>query len=200
MKRLILPLFLSLAAYLPAAPIDDATFSAIMQIADREGVPLSVAARLMFEESGDPVTLSRGDPDAIGDEATGWPSVGLYQLHTKPENIDYLVKTHWTDRGETGEFDIRNPRHNSTVALRYLADLHRRFGTWYLAACYYNCGPPRWDHIAKRYLPKIIPPGTQRYARRIIYAPDPVLPREPSFDHLPEAFRAAAVAEWRMGR
>jgi hypothetical protein len=157
-----LVIFLFIASSLYAAPIDDATFRDVMHISDREGVPRSVAARLMFEESGDPWTGSRGDPDAVGDEATGWPSVGLFQLHTRPENIGYLLKTFWT-APET--FDIRNPLHNATVALRYLADLHRRFGTWYMAAARYNAGP----------YSKVIPDKTKRYASRIISAREPKL-------------------------
>jgi len=156
---------LFIASTLTAAPIDDATFRDVMYISDREGVPRSVAARLMFEESGDPWTGSRGDPDAVGDEATGWASEGLYQLHTRPENIEYLVATYWYGREEKETFDIRNPRHNSTVALRYLADLHRRFNTWYMAAARFNCGP----------YSKTIPDKTKRYAVRIISAREPKL-------------------------
>lgn len=172
MKRRILFIAALFAASLvQSEPIDDSTFWAVMEIADIEHVPRSVGAQLLREESGGPV--SRGDASAIGDESTGWPSKGLCQLHTQPENIDYLVKTYWTERGEKEPFDILNPRHNATIAFRYLYDLHERFGSWYFATAYYNCGPPRWDPIARRYIPKKIPPKTHRYAIRIISAKEP---------------------------
>jgi hypothetical protein len=159
----VILLFITSTLY--AAPIDDATFREVMHIADREGVPRSVAARLMFEESGDPWTGSRGNPDAVGDESTGWTSEGLYQLHTRPENINYLIKAFLIGMGETEGFNIRNPSHNATIALRYLSDLHRRFGTWYMAAARYNAGPSA----------KVIPEKTKRYASRIINAREPEL-------------------------
>ena len=154
MRRAMLATMAALAVTASAAQITDATFWQIMEIADREGVPRSGAAQLMAEESG-------GDILAIGDETTGWPSVGLYQLHTRPGNINYLIGAFWDG---SGEFDIFDPLENATVALRYLADLRRRFGSWYMAACRYNCGPSA----------KVVPERTRAYARRIVEAREPV--------------------------
>ena len=154
MRLAILATMAALAVTASAAQITDATFWQIMEIADREGVPRSVAAQLMTEESG-------GDILAIGDEMTGWPSVGLFQLHTRPANINYLIGRYW--RGPW-EFDIFDPIENATLALRYLADLHDRFGSWYMAACRYNCGPGA----------KVVPERTRAYARRIVNAMEPL--------------------------
>lgn len=160
-RRILFLAALFAAFYLTAEPIDDATFRAVMLIADQEGVPRSVAARLMFEESGDPLTGSRGNPKAFNREPSGFQSQGLFQLHTKPSNIDHLLSSYWYNRTRE-KFDIWNPRHNATVALRYLADLHRRLGSWYMAACFYNCGTVR-----------AIPERTKRYAKRVIEASNP---------------------------
>lgn len=161
MKRLLLALML-LYSTLYAKSIDDATFAQVMLIADREGVPRSVAARLMFEESGDPKTGSRGDPLAEGDEKTGWKSKGLYQIHTRPANLEELVRKDWPYKRE--EFDIFDPLDNATLAMRYLSRKHRDLGTWYRAVCYYNSG-----EVDSRK----IPTRTKRYARRIIEAREP---------------------------
>jgi hypothetical protein len=163
---------ISLPAY--AVPIDDATLTAVMEIADDEGVPRSVAYQLQVEESGDRRTGTRGDAGAINnDEPEGWPSKGLYQLYMKPENIEYLLALYWYGRGETETFDPVNPIHSAKVGLRYLADLHRQLGTWYRAACGYNAGKSRvlsgTVEREARYA------RTRTYALRIISAKEPVL-------------------------
>lgn len=164
MTRAMLSAIMLSCACLYAEPIDDATFAQVMAIADREGVPRSVAARLMLEESGDPWTGSRGNPKAVGNEPSGYPSKGLYQLHTKPSNINELLRIDWYGRGESDPFDIWDPRHNATVALRYVARKHRDLGTWYRAIAFYNCGSSKSDQIPER---------TKRYALRIISAGEP---------------------------
>lgn len=161
MKRLLFAIVL-LSSTIYASPIDDATFAQVMAIADREGVPRSVAARLMFEESGDPKTGSRGDPMAEGDEQTGWKSKGLYQIHTRPANLDELFRKDWP--GNREDFDIFDPLDNATLAMRYLARKHRDLGTWYRAVCFYNSG-----EVDSRKIPL----RTKRYARRVIGAGEP---------------------------
>lgn len=152
MKKIIFISLGLLALSSASFAIDDATFLDVMAISRRYGVPCSVSAQLMKEESN-------GDATAIGDEPTGWPSAGLFQLMTGP-NLEYLVGKYWTS---PEPFDLFNPRHNATVALGYLADLHGQFGSWYLAVARYNCGPNR----------QTIPERTKRYARRIVDAPTP---------------------------
>ncbi|MFA5130511.1 MAG: transglycosylase SLT domain-containing protein [Patescibacteria group bacterium] len=137
-----------------------------MHIADQEGIPRPVAARLMFEESGDPQTGSRGNPKAYNKEPSGYQSQGLFQLHTKPSNIEELKRLDWMAHGETEPFDIWNPLHNAKVAMRYLARKHRDLGTWYRAVCYYNSGKTKQSDITDR---------TKAYAMRIISAKDPEL-------------------------
>lgn len=56
-------------------------------------------------------------------------------------------------------FDVFDPIENTAVALRYLADLHKRFGSWYWALVYYNHGDTTTAG-----------PGTLAYARRIVNA------------------------------
>ena len=162
--KLLLFAFALASSMLYAEPIDDATFADVMRIADREGVPRSVAARLMFEESGDRHTGSRGNPEAYNKEPSGYQSQGLFQLHTKPSNIEELKRLDWTERGETETFDIWNPRHNATVALRYLSRKHRDLGTWYRAVAFYNSGKAKLEHVTDK---------TKAYAMRVISARSP---------------------------
>lgn len=165
-RRILFLAALFAAFYLTAEPIDHATFRAVMLIADQEGVPRSVAARLMFEESGDPWTGSRGNPEAFNKEPSGYMSLGLFQLHTKPSNIEELKRKDWIERGEKEPFGIMNPLHNATIALRYLARKHRDLGTWYRAVCFYNSGKTKQAEMTER---------TKLYATRIISAKDPEL-------------------------
>lgn len=152
-----------IAASLPAAPISTATLERVFEIADAEGVPRSVARQLCIEESGDWRTGKLGDPLAKSKLVRGYRSRGLFQLYEAPANLGYLLARYWTG----GRFDIENPIHNATVALRYLADLHRRFGTWFLAACAYNWGP---TNVAMIERIEDIPESTRAYAMRIVEA------------------------------
>ena len=158
MKLFLLCFMLLFIQPIYSAPIDDDTFKQVMLISDDLGVPRSVAARLMYEESGNP---GRGNPLAKGDEPTGWLSLGLYQIHTKPSNLNYLVNKYYYGKGYTEPFNIFNPIHNAIVALGYLADKHTQLGTWYHACCFYNCG-----------CVKNVPERTKAYAMRIISAPE----------------------------
>lgn len=144
---MFLLLFLSINVY----AIDSKTFQEVMNIADSNGVPRSVAKALMMEES-------EGNAKArswITKE--GYRSEGLFQLYTRPDNIAYLLINH--HQGDVRSFDIMDPIDNANVALCYLAALHRRFGNWFQALLFYNCGRV---HNA--------PESTRAYARRIINA------------------------------
>lgn len=144
----------SVAQIATPEPITRQELGEIYLIADDIGVPRSVARQLNIEESGDWRTGQLGDAKAIGKEGGGYKSRGLYQLHDKW--IDYLIDRYWT---ENYPFDIYNYRHNAKLALRYLFDLHCRFGTWEYALWYYNCG-----RITD------VPECTKEYAKRIILA------------------------------
>jgi membrane-bound lytic murein transglycosylase D len=51
----------------------------------------------------------------------------------------------------TGRVDERtNPARSTDAALEYLSDLHRRFGSWYLAAAAYNTGQGRIAKLMKQ--------------------------------------------------
>lgn len=156
-------LFALLAAPLPASPITPSILSAVLAIADASGVPRSVARQLCIEESGDWRTGTLGDPLAKSKLVRGYRSRGLFQLYEAPANLGYLLARYWTG----WRFDIENPIHNATVALRYLADLHRRFGTWFLAACAYNWGPGNLAGVRRI---EDVPESTKAYAERIINA------------------------------
>jgi hypothetical protein len=156
MKRLPLLALALLCASLHAAPISPAVHDAVMVIADAEGVPRSVANWLQIEESGDRRTGTWGDARAVSREAVrGFHSEGLFQIFAEPRQLEYLLAVYWHD----GTFDIFDPVDNATLALRYLHALHRRFGSWYLALCYFNHG----DILH-------IPEETKAYARRICEA------------------------------
>jgi hypothetical protein len=132
----------------------------VMEIADEFGVPRSVAFRLQVEETGNPKTGAWGCFDVGShDEVEGYHSQGLYQLFEK--FIKYFAEIYWYGYGETETFDVFNYRHNATVAFRYLADLHKRYGTWYLALLFYNHG--NIETASEE---------TKAYAMRIISAPD----------------------------
>lgn len=164
MTRAILALGLALAAApLAPTPITPAEHAAIMRIADRVGVPRSIANWLQVEESGDRYTGAWGCAEAVGQlTAEGYRSLGLVQLYTEPGNLAWLIENYWTPFHPGEVFDIFNPLHNAEVGFRYLADLHRRFGTWERALWFYNLGRV-FD----------VPAGVREYARRIIEAPSP---------------------------
>ena len=179
MKPILSAALLFLTASLCAAPIDRATLLSVLDIAREEGVPRSVAYQQQIEESGDWRTGAWGCATAIGKEKKlapdepSFPSKGLFQLHTRPQNLDHLVKTYWIDRGETETFDITNPIHNATVALRYVASLHRQLGTWYRAACAYNAGPENVKSGAVNREARFA--RTRAYAMRIVSRKEPEL-------------------------
>jgi soluble lytic murein transglycosylase-like protein len=150
---MILALLL-LALPLHAAPAP-AVLDAVMVIADRAGVPRSVARALMLEESG-------GDPLARSVRVAGYRSRGLYQLYEHPRNLNQLLYKFWfgpSNDCRLRTFDILDPRHNALVGLRYLAALHREYGTWRRALHFYNCG-----RVIR------VPAETRRYAARIVDA------------------------------
>jgi hypothetical protein len=157
-------LFPLLSVALFAEPVDDATFEASLAISTAIGVPRSVAARQLFEETGDKKTGSRGDfsrPSLRAEDDEGFHSAGGYQVYMNPKNLNWLLDTFWWGAGETEAFDVYNYVHNTKMYARYMVYLHNRFGSWYLAAARYNCGPNRPD----------IPADSRAYAMRIISAP-----------------------------
>ena len=79
-----------------------------------------------------------------------------------------------------------NPAKATDAALEYLADLHDRFGSWYLAAAAYNSGPGTVSKALKRVTGKT--KGTDADFYRIA----PRLPRE-TRDYVPKLIAAAHI-------
>lgn len=126
---LIFPVTLHAA---PKDPVTDAERKAIYKIGDKNGVPRSVVKQLGNEESG-------WYADAISHKTPeGYDSRGVFQLYTKPGNIDWLLWKFW--KGDPATFDIFDPVDNATLALAYLAWLHKRYENWYQALVFYNHG------------------------------------------------------------
>lgn len=121
-----------LAVMLPlyAERISAGTREKVEAIGKAHGVPVSVVRAMISEESG-------GDCLAVGPVVDGYSAKGLFQIYTKPSNLDYLMWKYWKkDR----KFDIFCPEDNAEVALHYLSDLHKAYRTWYRALLFYNCG------------------------------------------------------------
>jgi soluble lytic murein transglycosylase-like protein len=147
-RRLSLALLLSVASLLPAAPISRATLAAVLDIGDAAGVPRSVVVALMREESG-------GDAAAVSRTVGGYRSIGLFQLYARPADMAWKLSRFWTE--QLADFDVWDPLDNATVALRFLAWAHERYGNWLQALYYYNHGDIQ--HV---------PEATREYARRIV--------------------------------
>jgi soluble lytic murein transglycosylase-like protein len=96
----------------------------IARYAAETGVPLYIATGLLWSESG-------GDSDAVS--CSG--SLGVWQLN--PVWHGYFARTFNGGR----PFSERDPVASTRVALRYLASLHHRFGSWSRALEAYKAGP-----------------------------------------------------------
>lgn len=93
----------------PKDPVTDAERKVIYKIGDRNGVPRSVVTQLGNEESG-------WYADAVSHKTPeGYDSRGVFQLYTKPGNIDWLLWKFW--KGDPATFDIFDPVDNATLAL-----------------------------------------------------------------------------------
>ena len=149
MKRLALALVLA-ASLASAETIDRATLARVVAIGESYGVPASVSRALVAAESG-------GDPRAVSQlTPEGYRSYGLCQLYIQPDNIAMLIDRYWHEPRAPKLYD---PLDNATIGLAYLADLHRRYGSWLRALRAYNCGSP--DSRDR---------GVNEYARGIVNA------------------------------
>jgi membrane-bound lytic murein transglycosylase D len=85
--------------------------------------------------------------------------------------------------------DERNdPEKATDAALEYLQDLHRQFGSWYLAAAAYNSGEGRVARVMKQVT------GSTRGNERSYYRIRSRLPRE-TRDYVPLMVAAARIAK-----
>ena len=104
----------------------------------------------------------------------------------------------WQFIGETGRrygltvnrrVDERNnPAKATDAALSYLADLHERFGSWYLAAAAYNTGENRVGRIMREVT------GSERGTDADYYRIANRLPQE-TRDYVPKLIAAARIAK-----
>ena len=82
----------------------------------------------------------------------------------------------------------RHPLASTEAALRFLDQLHRDFGSWFLALAAYNSGPARVRRLVRQHAP-LEPPSDALYWRI-----RPSLPRE-TRDFVPKLFAAIRVGE-----
>lgn len=82
----------------------------------------------------------------------------------------------------------RDPVRATPAAVRFLGDLHRQFGSWFLALAAYNAGPGRVAGLLQRHAP-LSPQGDSLY---LVIRPH--LPRETQ-DFVPKFLAAAALAQ-----
>jgi len=82
----------------------------------------------------------------------------------------------------------RDPVRATPAAARFLGDLHRQFGSWFLALAAYNAGPGRVAGLLQRHAP-LSPPGDSLY---LVIRPH--LPRETQ-DFVPKFLAAAVLAQ-----
>jgi hypothetical protein len=154
MRKVIIALMamtLSIAYAEPLRMITDAERQQVYAIGKANGIPLSIVNQLMIEES-------QGYVNAVSHKtAEGFYSRGLFQIYTKPGNVEWLLFKFWSVKD--GVFNIDDPIDNSTLALRYLSHLHKRFENWTHALWYYNHGSITG-----------VSDDTKAYARRIIHA------------------------------
>jgi soluble lytic murein transglycosylase-like protein len=151
MKKFLYVIFMLCSAGAYTRQITSAELHDVISIGRRYGVPESVTRQLIYEES-------RGDVDAQSYVTReGYYSAGLLQIYTKPDNYDYLLWKYWPEDNRC--FNIYDPVHNATIALHYLSDLHKQYGSWYKALLFYNHGDI-----------KTASERTKKYALRIINA------------------------------
>ena len=99
--------------------------------------PALIVAVIMTESSFDPSSRShRG-------------AVGLMQL--LPNTAESLAEE--THRPWSGEHALLDPTFNISLGVRYLAKLHKRFGSLEIALAAYNYGPSRVDDMLRRGVP-----------------------------------------------
>ncbi|HEX8210657.1 MAG TPA: transglycosylase SLT domain-containing protein [Longimicrobium sp.] len=108
-------------------------------------------------------------------------AVGLWQFMA-PTARDYGLRV------DSYVDERRDPERSTDAALRYLTDLHKQFGAWYLAAAAYNTGQGRVERVMK----KVTGRGTGKDGDfwRIRHA----LPRE-TREYVPQMVAAALVAK-----
>ena len=137
----------------------------IVAKAEAKGVPTDLVYLAMIESGG---VASAKSP--VG-------ARGLWQFMT-PTARDYGLSSS----------ERLDPEKSTDAALEYLSDLHKRFGSWYLAAAAYNTGPGRVARVMKQETGST--KGTDEDFYRIAHR----LPRE-TRDYVPKLVAAARIAK-----
>ena len=112
---------------------------------------------------------------------SGVSAAGVWQFMGPTARQYGLRVENWVD-------ERRDPVRATEAALDYLAWLHRRYDSWYLAAAAYNAGPSRVDHALRRYAGDRV--GGEDVSWEIIDR----LPRE-TRDYVPKILAATALAQ-----
>jgi membrane-bound lytic murein transglycosylase D len=106
-------------------------------------------------------------------------ATGLWQF-MRPTAREYGLRV----SGRTDE--RKNAARSTDAALEYLADLHDRFGSWYLAAAAYNTGQGRVARIMKQVT------GREKGTDADFYRISSRLPKE-TRDYVPKLVAAARI-------
>jgi membrane-bound lytic murein transglycosylase D len=132
----------------------------IRRIFREEGLPLDLVYVALVESGFSP--LARSPKDAVG----------IWQF-IEGTARRYGLKVN-------GRVDERqDPEKSTRAAARYLHDLHKQFGCWYLAAAGYNAGEKRVEGVVDRHdirnfwtmaQKKLLPQETCNYVPQIIAA------------------------------
>lgn len=108
-------------------------------------------------------------------------AVGLWQFMGPTAQQYGLRVDEWVD-------ERRDPVRATDAALDYLAFLHERYGSWYLAAAAYNAGPGTVDRVLNRYA------GGRTGDEELYWEVLDHLPRE-TRDYVPRLVAATLLAE-----
>lgn len=134
---------------------------------DKRGMPHDLTYLAMIESEFNPNARSH-----VG-------AVGLWQFMSGTARRFGLKVGHGVD-------ERKDPDAETDAALTYLSDLHKRFGSWYLAAAAYNSGEGTVERALKRVTGRTT--GTDADFFKIL----PDLPRETQ-DYVPKLIASARI-------
>jgi len=131
----------------------------------KAGLPTDLAYMVMIESGFSATAVSHAQ------------AVGPWQFIESTGRSYGLKKTWWLD-------ERRDIRKSTQAAIRYLKDLKREFGSWYLVAASYNMGENGLRRQIKKY-------GTNDYWELVKYK---ALPQETQ-DYVPKILAALMIAK-----
>jgi membrane-bound lytic murein transglycosylase D len=110
----------------------NAYMPAMQKVLAQRGLPQDLAYVAMIESGFSPNAISTAE------------AVGYWQFITPTANRYGLRTTWWLD-------ERRDYSKSTTAAARYLGDLFRQFGSWYLTAAAYNMGEGRTQKLVNKH-------------------------------------------------